>query len=112
MYLSAERLEKYHVDLEEVFHQGVNQNYIDLWESYAQDADEMYDYALNNLHYFYPEARPIIELAAEAYREILPVVRKQKYSLHKRAYVNRLIPTSIKLMNSDSEEGPQLVEFD
>lgn len=90
VYLSAERLEKYQVDLKEVFHKGVTQNYIDLWESYARDADDMYEHALNNLHYFYPKARPIIELAAEAYREILPVVRKQKYSLHKRAYVNRL----------------------
>lgn len=89
IYLSAERLQKYEVDLEAVYHQGVTQNYIDLWESYAQDADDMYTHALDNLHYFHPEARPIIELAAEAYHAILPVVRKQKYSLHQRAYVSR-----------------------
>ncbi|MGN5882189.1 MULTISPECIES: phytoene/squalene synthase family protein [Staphylococcus] len=90
IYLSAERLKAYNVDLKENFEHGVTQNYIDLWESYAKDADAMYENALSHLDYFHEEARPIIEVAAKAYREILEVVRKKKYSLHQRAYVSRL----------------------
>ncbi|MDK7925847.1 MAG: phytoene/squalene synthase family protein [Staphylococcus simulans] len=90
IYLSANRLKEYNVDLKAVYEEGVTQNYIDLWESYAKDADAMYHNALSHLDYFHEDARPIIEVAAQAYREILEVVRKKHYSLHQRAYVSRL----------------------
>lgn len=90
IYLSQERLNKYGVDIKEIYDKGITEAYIDLWESYATEANRMYENALSHLDYFNREARPIIEVAAKAYQEILEVVRKKHYSLHQRAYVSRL----------------------
>ncbi|KDP12203.1 phytoene/squalene synthase family protein [Staphylococcus chromogenes] len=90
IYLSAEKLVEYQVDLQSVYHEGITSNYIQLWESYALKAVSLYDIALNGINYFDTEVRYIIELAATAYLEILEEVRKSNYSLHKKVYVSKL----------------------
>ncbi len=90
IYLSAEKLVEYQVDLQSVYHEGITSNYIQLWESYALKAISLYDIALNGINYFDTEVRYIIELAATAYLEILEEVRKSNYSLHKKVYVSKL----------------------
>ncbi len=90
IYLSAEKLVEYQVDLQSVYHEGITSNYIQLWESYALKAVSLYDVALNGINYFDTEVRYIIELAATAYLEILEEVRKSNYSLHKKVYVSKL----------------------
>ncbi|WP_323707108.1 phytoene/squalene synthase family protein [Mammaliicoccus vitulinus] len=90
IYLSAEKLVEYQVDLQSVYHEGITSNYIQLWESYALKAVSLYDIALNGINYFDKEVRYIIELAATAYLEILEEVRKSNYSLHKKVYVSKL----------------------
>lgn len=90
IYLSAEKLVEYQVDLQSVYHEGITSNYIQLWESYALKAVSLYDVALNGINYFDTEVRYIIELAATAYLEILEEVRKSNYTLHKKVYVSKL----------------------
>ncbi|UXS75584.1 phytoene/squalene synthase family protein [Staphylococcus chromogenes] len=90
IYLSAEKLVEYQVDLQSVYHEGITSNYIQLWESYALKAVSLYDIALSGINYFDTEVRYIIELAATAYLEILEEVRKSNYSLHKKVYVSKL----------------------
>lgn len=90
IYLSAEKLVEYQVDLQSLYHEGITSNYIQLWESYALKAVSLYDIALNGINYFDTEVRYIIELAATAYLEILEEVRKSNYSLHKKVYVSKL----------------------
>ncbi|PTG56939.1 phytoene/squalene synthase family protein, partial [Staphylococcus chromogenes] len=45
IYLSAEKLVEYQVDLQSVYHEGITSNYIQLWESYALKAVSLYDIA-------------------------------------------------------------------
>ena len=90
IYISAEKLAEYQVDLHSVYYEGITSNYIQLWESYAIKAVRLYDIALNGVNYFDTELRYIIELAATAYHEILEEVRKSNYTLHKKVYVSKL----------------------
>ena len=88
IYFSEQRLQQYSVDIERQFNDGVNANYIHLWESYARLAQNDYQDVMKNINVFNKEAQPIIELAARLYREILEEVRLQHYTLHERVYVN------------------------
>lgn len=88
IYFSEQRLKQYSVDIERQFNDGVNANYIHLWESYARLAQNDYQDVMKNIDVFNKEAQPIIELAARLYRQILEEVRLQQYTLHERVYVN------------------------
>lgn len=90
VYLSQEKLAEYKIDLQAVYNDGVTQNYIDLWENYANEAIQLYNVALNGVEYFDEEVRYIVELAAYAYLEILEEVRKSGYTLYKKVYVSKL----------------------
>lgn len=90
VYLSQEKLAEYKIDLQAVYNDGVTQNYIDLWENYANDAIQLYNTALNGVEYFDEEVRYIIELAAYTYLEILEEVRNSGYTLYKKVYVSKL----------------------
>lgn len=90
VYLSQEKLAEYKIDLQAVYNDGVTQNYIDLWEYYANDAIQLYNTALNGVEYFDEKVRYIIELAAYTYLEILEEVRNSGYTLYKKVYVSKL----------------------
>ncbi|WP_440858137.1 phytoene/squalene synthase family protein [Staphylococcus shinii] len=90
IYLSEEKLAQYQVELHSTYYEGVNSDYIELWESYATEAVELYNIALNGINYFDEEVRYIIELATTTYREILEEVRKSNYTLRKKVFVSKL----------------------
>ncbi|MEB8264073.1 phytoene/squalene synthase family protein [Mammaliicoccus sciuri] len=89
IYLSRERLALYNVDLFAIYQGGITQSYINLWESYAQEAIALYEKALNGMTYFDEEVRYIIEVAASIYLEILEEVRQSRYTLHQKVFVNK-----------------------
>lgn len=89
IYLSRERLALYNVDLFAIYQGGITQSYINLWESYAQEATALYEKALNGMTYFDEEVRYIIEVAASIYLEILEEVRQSRYTLHQKVFVNK-----------------------
>lgn len=90
IYLSEEKLAQYQVELHSTYYEGVNSDYIELWESYATEAVGLYNIALNGINHFDEEVRYIIELATTTYREILEEVRKSNYTLHKKVFVSKL----------------------
>lgn len=90
IYFSQEMLNQYDVNIEDVYQHQPTDNYIKLWEHYAQIAEKDYQFALDHLHVFKPEARSIIELAARIYKGIIDEVREYGYPLHRRVYVSRL----------------------
>lgn len=90
IYFSREMLNQYDVNIEDVYQQQLTDNYINLWEHYAQIAEKDYQFALDHLNVFKPEARLIIELAARIYKGIIDEVRVHGYPLHRRVYVSRL----------------------
>ena len=90
IYLSEEKLAQYQVELHSTYYEGVNSDYIELWESYATEAVELYNIALNGINYFDEDVRYIIELATTTYREILEEVRKSNYTLRKKVFVSKL----------------------
>lgn len=90
IYLSEEKLAQYQVELHSTYYEGVNSDYIELWESYATEAVGLYNIALNGINYFDEDVRYIIELATTTYREILEEVRKSNYTLRKKVFVSKL----------------------
>lgn len=90
IYLTEERLNQYKINLQEIYHSGVTQDYIDLWESYAQDAAQFYKNALNGVNNFDEEVHYIIELASRSYLEILEEARRADYTLHKKVYISKI----------------------
>lgn len=90
IYLSEEKLAQYQVELHSTYYEGVNPDYIELWESYATEAVGLYNIALNGINYFDEDVRYIIELATTTYREILEEVRKSNYTLRKKVFVSKL----------------------
>lgn len=90
IYLSETKLAQYKVDVQAIYSEGITQDYIDLWESYAHEAMQLYNIALNGVVHFDEDVRYIIELAAYAYLEILEEVRKSGYTLHKKVYVSKV----------------------
>ncbi|MDG0842932.1 phytoene/squalene synthase family protein [Staphylococcus equorum] len=90
VYLSEEKLNQYIINLQEIYQSGVTQDYIDLWESYAQEATQFYKKAFNGVNYFDTEVQHIIELASLSYFEILEEVRKAHYTLYKKVYVSKV----------------------
>lgn len=90
IYFSQEMLNQYEVNIEDVYQHQPTDNYIKLWEHYAQIAEKDYQFALDHLNVFKPEARLIIELAARIYKGIIDEVREHGYPLHRRVYVSRL----------------------
>ena len=43
IYFSKQRLKQYEVDIAEVYQNGVNNHYIDLWEYYAAIAEKIFE---------------------------------------------------------------------
>ncbi|MBD6953036.1 dehydrosqualene synthase, partial [Staphylococcus aureus] len=89
IYFSKQRLKQYEVDIAEVYQNGVNNHYIDLWEYYAAIAEKDFQDVMDQIKVFSIEAQPIIELAARIYIEILDEVRQANYTLHERVFVDK-----------------------
>lgn len=89
IYLSEDRLNRYDVNLAKLYMSGITQNYINLWESYAQMAEQFYQKVLYGVMYFDKDVQYIIELAAQSYREILGEIRNANYTLHQKIYVSK-----------------------
>ncbi|MBE5660985.1 phytoene/squalene synthase family protein [Staphylococcus sp. SS21] len=89
IYLSKQRLNQYEVDIAEVYHKGIDERYIALWEYYAAIAEKDFQDVMDQIKVFSIEAQPIIELAARIYIEILDEVRQANYTLHKRVFVDK-----------------------
>ncbi|MFA0979103.1 4,4'-diapophytoene synthase CrtM, partial [Staphylococcus aureus] len=89
IYFSKQRLKQYEVDIAEVYQNGVNNHYIDLWEYYAAIAEKDFRDVMDQIKVFSIEAQPIIELAARIYIEILDEVRQANYTLHERIFVDK-----------------------
>lgn len=90
IYFSQSMINQFDVDIKHTFHNQPTQNYIQLWEHYAQIAEKDYQYTLDHLEVYKPEARPIIELAALIYKGIIDEARQHDYPLHRRVYVSRI----------------------
>ncbi|HDA4381924.1 TPA: phytoene/squalene synthase family protein [Staphylococcus aureus] len=89
IYFSKQRLKQYEVDIAEVYQNGVNNHYIDLWEYYAAIAEKDFQDVMDQIKVFSIEAQPIIELAARIYIEILDEVRQANYTLHERVFEDK-----------------------
>lgn len=96
IYLSKKSLKQFNVNLEEVILNGVNKNYIDLWEYYAKKANSLYTSALNEIYLYDKDSQNIVKTAAIMYSKILDAVRKQKYDIKIRAIVKPDILKNIK----------------
>lgn len=96
IYLSKESLNKFNVNLEEVISNGVNENYIKLWEYYGKKAESLYISGLNEISLYDSDSQLIVKTAAIMYSKILDAVRKQKYDIKTRAVVKPNILKNIK----------------
>lgn len=99
IYLSKEQLDKYKVDLKEVFENGVNKNYIDLWESYAELAEGYYEKGLKDIELYDEDSIFIVKNSASMYSKIMDAVRQNNYNLKSKAYLTKKEKLDIILKN-------------
>lgn len=67
----------------------INEQFIEIWESLAQHAEELYDYFDSSIDYFDEDSRFQIMLSARIYRGILQAVRNNQYDcFHTRNFVS------------------------
>lgn len=99
IYLSKTQLDKYKVDLKEVFENGVNKNYIDLWESYAKLAEGYYEKGLKDIELYDEDSIFIVKNSASMYSKIMDAVRQNNYNLKSKAYLTKKEKLDIILKN-------------
>jgi phytoene/squalene synthetase len=99
IYLSKAQLDKYKVDLKEVFENGVNKNYIDLWESYAELAEGYYEKGLKDIELYDEDSIFIVKNSASMYSKIMDAVRQNNYNLKSKAYLTKKEKLDIILKN-------------
>lgn len=101
IYLSKEQLDKYKVDLKEVFENGVNKNYINLWESYAELAENYYEKGLKDIELYDEDSIFIVKNSASMYSKIMDAVRQNNYNLKSKAYLTKKEKLDIILKNKN-----------
>ena len=97
--LSKAQLDNYKVDLKEVFENGVNKNYIDLWESYAKLAEGYYEKGLKDIELYDEDSIFIVKNSASMYSKIMDAVRQNNYNLKSKAYLTKKEKLDIILKN-------------
>ncbi|EUJ31261.1 squalene desaturase [Listeria floridensis FSL S10-1187] len=90
IYFSKEKMREFDVDLYKVLQGDNKENYIQLWEYYAEQANHLYQKALQGINLFDSDSQFVIQLAARIYGGILDEVRENNYTLKKRVKVSFL----------------------
>ena len=90
VYLPKEGMSKYGYTEEMLKNQTINQNFINLWEYEAQEAEKYYNQAFNLIDQMNEQAKKPLLLSLLYYREILEAVRLNHYNCFtKNAVVNK-----------------------
>lgn len=79
IYLAKNRMQVFHVTKDQLNNQIIDEAFINLWEYYAQKAEQLYEEALTIIPLVHEECREAFLLAILFYREILTAVRKNHY---------------------------------
>lgn len=88
IYIPKSYMQKYNYSEEDLANNTINDNFKQLWEDLAGEAEKRYQYFFNYLDQYDKNCRQQIRKSALVYREILQVVRENNYNcLTKRQYV-------------------------
>lgn len=97
IYMPSEIMEKHGYNLEKLKDKVIDQSFINMWESLAKEAEQMYDDFLPELIHYKDEARKPLLLSMKVYREIINEVRRQNYDcLTERQSVSKKRKIKIK----------------
>ncbi|EZH67689.1 hypothetical protein DH09_07100 [Bacillaceae bacterium JMAK1] len=89
LYVPQSLLDMYPRAMEAITTKTVNDDFVMVWEQMASRADELYEEALQTIHYYPIYSRYSVKAAAHLYWKILDKVRSNGYNVfHERAYVD------------------------
>lgn len=89
IYIPQEMMRYYSVSEEQLFIGKVNNNFIQLWEDIASEAEKHYKKTIETLHLYPTESRLPVKGALYLYHEILSTIRTNNYSVfNQKHYVS------------------------
>ena len=86
VYLPKDMMNSFGVTVNQLKAGRVDENFIKLWESIAQLAEEKYEAFLEEINHYKAEAQYGLLLAVNVYREILSEVRRNNYDCFKEKH--------------------------
>lgn len=91
VYLPKKVMEEHGYTMVMLQERTINQQFINLWEYEANEAEKDYDYSLSMMPMIYEDSRRPLLLSLYIYRGILDVVRESNYDcFSKRNYVSKI----------------------
>ncbi|MFC3787513.1 phytoene/squalene synthase family protein [Paenibacillus sp. GCM10012307] len=96
IYLPEEEMERFRYTQEDLRYGIINENFINLWEELASNAESLYDQFCSSIDLFDADSKMPLSLSMGVYRGILDAVRSNDYDcLSKRNYVTKEIMSKI-----------------
>lgn len=89
IYLSKSYMQKYDYNENDLANNTINDNFKQLWEALAIEAEERYQVFFNYLDHYDKDCQEQVKKSALVYREILQIIRENNYNcLTERQYVS------------------------
>ena len=80
VYIPKEILKKYDYSLEKLDKNIIDRSFVNMWESVAKEAEQLYDNFLPELKYYDAGVRKPLLMSMQIYREILNEIRRNNYN--------------------------------
>lgn len=81
IYLPKDEMARYDVTIETLKEEKVNSNFIAIWESLANLAEELYNDSLEMLPHIEKDTRKALLSAILIYKELIPEIRRNNYNV-------------------------------